>query len=324
MKELVIKRQANVTSADALDEISAAYPHAEVLSFRRVRDNATESDLFVTRIRVAADFAEDAVAGEEGDMTDSNQDGVYVEDKDHEDKEQAMMEQMLKLLRDIKDAVDPEEETESEPESVETEAELEMKHKAKPLPEPSEPPFGSAGFGQMTQVASLVVQRPANISKTAARVELIREFSDQYRIGSIEEHDGKFLVNLYKRSDVENMPDPKQRGFLDIIDKSEPAEPVADESAADRTEYDDEAEVSTGLSFADFYGPYKAYKARQKGEASDASLRGYVHPSRVKGIMQEHQDTYVKQQREKGEKVPSRKDLAKERRRVRPQRLPLV
>lgn len=191
MKELVIKRQANVTSADALDEINAAYPDAEVLSFRRVRDAASEADLFVTRIRVAV---MDEVAAPEDD--------VVVEGKQHEEEEEAMMREMLDLLREVKNIVSDEEEDEEpkaeKPERIETEEELEREHKAKPLPEPSEPPFGAAGVGQMMPVASLVVQRPATVSKTAARLELIREFSDAYEIGKIEKHDGMFVASLHK------------------------------------------------------------------------------------------------------------------------------
>lgn len=325
MKELVIKRQANVTSADALDEINAAYPHAEVLSFRRIRDAASEADLFVTRIRVAADMFDESTPEESLPEED-----VVVEGKQHEDEEEAMMKDMLDLLRQIKDIVSDEEaeDVESEePERIETEEEIERKHKAKPLPEPSEPPFAAAGVGQMTPVASVVAQRPATISKTAARLELIREFSNDYVIGEIEKRDGVFVASLTKKSeiDTENMADPKQKGILEMMGV-EPTEDSKDETSSESPdeEYDDVNR--TGISFMDPLSPWvrwKEYKKNQKpGDLS--RFKDYVHPTRLDEQIKEKQDAALKAMEERGEDVPSKKDQARERSEARPQPLRLT
>lgn len=226
MKEIVLKRLANVTSSEALDQIDFAYPDAEVLSFRRVRDASNDEDLFVTRLRVAV-----------------VEDDVVVEGKEHEEEEEKIMRSVLDLLEEIKEEIKDlsgEEEEEEETETVEaegrpkTDPELEMEHEAKPLPEPMKPPHGGAGFGTAMQpiISSITVRRLANISKTAARVELLREFADEYRVGKIQKSGDTFIAKLRKRSvDAEEVPDYEDMAAPDDDEYQfdyEPVDPDAD------------------------------------------------------------------------------------------------
>jgi hypothetical protein len=203
LEEIVLKREASVTSAEALDQINAAYPDAEILSFRRIKEAGNSSEFFITRVRVAA------MADEADDVVLDSED-IVVEDKKHEENEEDKMNQIINLLKQLVE----DEESEKEPEPIErpkTDAELEMDHEAKPLPEPQEPPFGVSDMGSvsMTPIASIVVERKANVSKKIARLELIREFTPEYKIASIEKKDGVFLATLDKVS-AETFGDPDE------------------------------------------------------------------------------------------------------------------
>lgn len=194
MEELILKRAANITSADALDEINSVYPDAEILSFRRVKEAGNDSDFFVTRIRVAY-IAEDG-------------NDVVVEDEEHEKTEEDKMNRILDLLKEIKNDVDSiSEEKNSAPGERDIEINdldqenplvsvLDKKEEdgLTPLPDPKQPPYGLSE--QMGVVSSLIVSREANVLKSVARLELIREFSPQYKIASIEEKGGFYFATL--------------------------------------------------------------------------------------------------------------------------------
>lgn len=199
MEDIVLKRIANITSAQALDEISDAYPNAEVLSFRKIREAGSDSDFFVARLKSAA------IADESNDVVlDSND--IVIEDQKHEDNEEEKMDKIVELLTEVLGELQDE-----SPAAEEGLEDMQLEMEEMPMKEPADTkddPFATlpqevnppAGSGVMS---SLVVARPANVSKSKARVELIREFSDQgYRIASIQEIDGQYVASLEKTADA--------------------------------------------------------------------------------------------------------------------------
>lgn len=195
MEEIVLKREASVTSAEALDQIAESYPDAEILSFRKIKEAGNGGEFFITRIRVAA------TADESDDVVLDSED-IVIEDKQHEDKEEEKMNEIIRLLEKL---VDEEESEEEAPDPVSEKPDIMSEdHERKPLPKPQQPPMGVAGIGSgITPVASIVIERPADVSKTAARVELIREFSKDFKAGEIEKVGNVYRVSLVKRSEDE-------------------------------------------------------------------------------------------------------------------------
>lgn len=209
MEDIVLKRIANITSAQALDEISEAYPNAEVLSFRKIREAGSDSDFFVARLKSAA------IADESDDVVlDSND--IVIEDQKHEDNEEEKMDKIVELLTEVLGELQDE-----SPAAEEGLEDMQLEMEEMPIEEPVDPkndPFATlpqevnppAGSGVMS---SLVVARPANVSKSKARVELIREFSDQgYRIASIQEIDGQYVASLEKTADAAKRRREKAKG----------------------------------------------------------------------------------------------------------------
>ena len=195
MEEIVLKREASVTSAEALDQIAESYPDAEILSFRKIKEAGNDGEFFITRIRVAA-------MADEGDDVVLDSEDIVIEDKQHEDKEEEKMNEIIRLLEKL---VDEEESEEEAPAPVSEKPDIMSEdHERKPLPKPQQPPLGVAGIGSgITPVASIVIERPADVSKTAARVELIREFSKDFRISEIEKVGNTYRVSLFKKSEDE-------------------------------------------------------------------------------------------------------------------------
>lgn len=204
MEELVLKRTANITSSEALDEINSAYPDAEILSFRRVKEAGNDAEFFITRVRVAAipDEADDVVLDSED---------IVIEDKAHEDSEEDKMNKIIELLTEIKDELDggAGEATAPELEDIEIN-DLNSKNPLEgdedplegdedkdlsPLPSPNQPVFGLAD--SVGRMGSLVVARDADVPEAVARVELMREFYPKYKISKIESHDNKFYATLH-------------------------------------------------------------------------------------------------------------------------------
>lgn len=179
MEEVVLKREADVTSAEALDQISLAYPDAEILSFRRVKQAGESSEFFVARLRIH-------VAGSEDVVLDSED--IVIEDKKHEDEEEEKMNEIIRLLKTLVDQSEP---TPQEDEPA-------------PLPEPQKPAIGTAGPGAgMSPIASVVIERNANIPKALARVELIREFGHGFKIGNIKKSNGKYRAELIRKKSLD-------------------------------------------------------------------------------------------------------------------------
>lgn len=208
MEELVLKRIANVTSADALDEINAVYPDAEILSFRRIKDSSEDLDFFITRIRVSA------LADESDDVVLDSED-IIIEDKQHEKSEEDKMNRIVELLKEIKDdieAIGGEEEKDPSKKDIEiddlnVESPIVGSEDVAPLPKPKQPPFGMQE--QMGTVAStIVVSRPADVSETAARLELIREFAPEYKVSRIEKKDNEYFAFLRSAAEPEKKEDP--------------------------------------------------------------------------------------------------------------------
>lgn len=201
MEEIVLKREASVTSAEALDQIAESYPDAEILSFRKIKEAGADGEFFITRIRVAA------TADESDDVVLDSED-IVIEDKQHEDKEEEKMNKIIDLLEKLVDEEETEEKEEAPAVVNETPDIMSDDHERKPLPKPQQPPLGVAGVGSgITPVASVVVERPADVSKAAARVELIREFSKDFKVGEIKKAGNAYRVSLVKRSEDEGEGD---------------------------------------------------------------------------------------------------------------------
>ena len=210
MEEIVLKREASVTSAEALDQINSAYPDAEILSFRRIKEAGSSSEFFITRVRFAA------LGDGPAELT--------VEDAGSERTEDEKMSEIINLLKELVDKVEDDEVDEIDP-TVEEDpmpASLEDDHEAKPLPELQEPAFGVGGTAtDISPIASLVVERKADVSKSLARLELIREFSPEYKIGSIEKQAGVFRVSLYKTSALRESALPGLDEYLEKNDRKQ-------------------------------------------------------------------------------------------------------
>jgi hypothetical protein len=208
LEDIILKRIANITSAQALDEISDAYPDAEVLSFRKIREAGSNSDFFVARLK-------SAVMADESDDVVLDSDDIVIEDKKHEDSEEGKMNKIIELLTDV--LVELQDESPAAEEGLE---DMQLEMEEMPMEGPTDPkddPFATlpqevnppAGSGVMS---SLVVARPANVSKKKARVELVREFSSQgYRIASIQEIDGQYVASLEKTADASRRQKDKAR-----------------------------------------------------------------------------------------------------------------
>jgi hypothetical protein len=190
LEELVLKREASVTSAEALDEIAANYPDAEILSFRKIKEAGVDEQYFIARLRLSA--MEEA--------------GPVEEDSD--DK----LDQILKIVKEILEN----ETTEADTDNVDADAELASMpsleaedlsaHERKPLPSPQKPVLPSASQTQMSPIANtLIVKRPADISLRHAKVQLLREFGKQYQIKSIDKVKNIILATLIKTSEEEEV-----------------------------------------------------------------------------------------------------------------------
>lgn len=195
MQEIVLKRTASVTSAEALDQINDSYPDAEILSFRRIKEAGNDVEYFVARVRVAQ-------------MTED----VVVEDSQHEAEEEAMLKEMLGLLRQLVDEDGGKSEKKKDNEigiaefeddsntlpfqldTINSDIDLEG-HERRPLPRPSSPPIGSANT-----LASVVAERPADVPQAVARIELMREFSHEYRIASIKRDGDIYRATLIRHA----------------------------------------------------------------------------------------------------------------------------
>lgn len=201
MQEFVLKREANVTSAEALDQISAAYPDAEILSFRRIKEAGNDQELYVARLRTSV---MDDVAPV--DVTPADND-VIIEGKEHENKEEALMQQAVDMIKEILDEVksDDAEEVQAEEDLDQKQLEMEELPNDKSsddspvfnaLPEDVRPPLMSED-----KISKITVARLADVSKATARIELIREFAPQgYRISSFNEGGGRYFVDLVRTS----------------------------------------------------------------------------------------------------------------------------
>lgn len=216
MEEIVLKRLATITSADALDEISDAYPDAEILSFRRIKEAGTSSEFFVARLRSAA------MADEQDDVVLDSED-VVIEDKQHEDKEEKTMNKIVELLTDVLAEL----KNDSEP-GDEGMEDMQMEMEEMPvsdmqdtIPGPDEdlqekyqniPP--SVKPAQQMGLLATVLSRDADVSKKIARIELIREVADQgYKVHSIEKIGNKYYATLFVAAeDDENSPEKKFYG----------------------------------------------------------------------------------------------------------------
>ena len=219
MEDIILKRIANITSAQALDEISDAYPDAEVLSFRKIREAGSNSDFFVARLK-------SAVMADESDDVILDSDDIVIEDKKHEDGEEEKMNKIIELLTDV--LVELQDESPAAEEGLE---DMQLEMEEMPMEGPTDPkddPFATlpqevnppAGSGVMS---SLVVARPANVSKKKARVELVREFSSQgYRIASIQEIDGQYVASLEKTADASRrQKDKAKRQRSDLAERKD-------------------------------------------------------------------------------------------------------
>lgn len=202
MEEIVLKRIANITSAQALDEISNAHPGSEVLSFRKIKEAGVDNEFFIARIKVAA------MADEPDDVVIDSED-VVIEDKQHEDEEERKMDKIVELLTEVLGELKSE--SESADEGFD---EMQMQMEDMPteqtdvpnpedgalakLPQQVSPPTGSG-----MAMARLVVARDADVSAEEAKLELIREFSSQgYRISAMLLDGDKYFVDLQKVSET--------------------------------------------------------------------------------------------------------------------------
>ena len=213
MEDIILKRIANITSAQALDEISDAYPDAEVLSFRRIKEVDSPSEFFVARLKAAV------IADQDDDIVLDNED-VVIEDQVHEDKEEDTMNKIVELLTDVLAELTDKNDSDVAKEGID---EMQLEMEDMPLPEEEGPdeleeryqnipnkvePAQPIGF-----VSTYVVSRDANVSKKMARLELIREVSSfGHKVESIKKIDNKYYATIRLSADEDNDPEKKYFG----------------------------------------------------------------------------------------------------------------
>lgn len=199
MEELVLKRETNITSAEALDEIASAYPNAEILSFRRVKQAGENSEYYIARLRMVS-------AAEETDAEES-----------HDDKLDEVLRLVRLLLKDEKEEEkEPEAEIEATEETSEPAEPMRDSHERAPLPAPQKAPIPNAGGGHISPIARrIVVERPADVSKKMARLELIREFSTDYKIEELNKIGSVYRASLIRIAEDEDVLEGQATNFLE-------------------------------------------------------------------------------------------------------------
>lgn len=210
MEEIVLKRPASITSAEALDEIAEAYPDSEVLSFRRIKEAATAAELFVARIRVAA-IDEDSII---------DSDEVVVEDKEHEQREEKTMNKIVELLTDVlSELKDESDSAEKGMEDMQLEMEeMPISDEQDTIPEPDDlenkyqniPPKVRPAQS-MGLLSSYVLAREASVPKAIAKIELLREVSDKgHKIQSIKKIDNRYYATVVVTAEGEELSPEKK------------------------------------------------------------------------------------------------------------------
>jgi hypothetical protein len=214
LQEFVLKREASVTSAEALDQISFAYPDAEILSFRRIKEAGSESEFYVARLRTSMEMGP---VEDPADSMNETDDEVVVEGKEHEENEEALMQQALDLIKEILDEVKSDDPEEAVAEKDLDQKQLEMEELPKSeseespvfnaLPKDVRPPVMGMGT-----VSKITVARKADVSKAAAKVELLKEFAkDGYKISSFNEGNGHYFVDLIRVSAEDDVDKAEKR-----------------------------------------------------------------------------------------------------------------
>lgn len=195
MRELVLKREANVTSAEALDEIAFNYPEAEILSFRKIQETGEDKQFFITRVRMAAQDNEEPMA---------------------DDKDEDKLDQILDIVKEILKAEteEPMEETEELaeelPAPIDTPSAAE-EHTRRPLPPPQKPVIPSGSTTQLSPIASILVERVASVPKKVARIELLREFGKEYSIRDLKKIGNVYQASLVRLADLDDDIDADSR-----------------------------------------------------------------------------------------------------------------
>lgn len=207
MKQIIVKRQANIPSKEAIALLSEEYADAEILSFRRVKTAGSNEDYFVATIRVATD------------------DDVVVEGKEHEEDEEAKLDKIINMIQELikKDeevhkTIEGGEPKKKKPPIAEERPPIENPMPLQPMgkasncdcwdgycrvpgTKPCEP--GSCEKCDAARKNSMVVvERDANVTKSRAKLELLKEFGKDYKIARLAKTGSVYSATLVKRADL--------------------------------------------------------------------------------------------------------------------------
>lgn len=262
MNQVIVKHPANIPSQEALTLLADAYPGCEILSFRRVKSAGTEGDFYVATLRTAviADQPDDVV------LDDSD---VVLEGKGHEEEEEEQMEdqddKLDKIIDMLGDLIKKDEEVHK---MVDEKPEQSLIQQRPPIknPVPMQPmaakdrlaklrkktegkcecwdgyervpgtkpcaPGSCKKCDSARKKSMVVVERDADVRKSQARLELLKEFGKEYKIARLAKTGNIYSATLVKRTAEGEVPimnmryNPKEREYkerkkLPVSDRNE-------------------------------------------------------------------------------------------------------
>lgn len=195
MNQIIVKRPANISSQEALTELVLEYPESEVLSFRRVKSAGMDGEYFVATLRVA-------------------EHDEHVGDEEHDRDEDAKLDKIIRLIEQL----------------IEKDKAVHKEVEQKPLIEERPPVKNPVPLQPMAKCdcwdgycrvpgtkpceegscekcdaarkkSMVVVERNADVSKTKAKLELLKEFGKGYKIARLAKTGSIYSATLIKRSD---------------------------------------------------------------------------------------------------------------------------
>lgn len=229
MKQIIVKRQANIPSKEAIALLSEEYADAEILSFRRVKTAGSNEDYFVATIRMAAE-----------EDIEINEEDVVVEGKEHEEEEDAKLDKIIDMIQEL---IKKDEEVHKTIEGGEP------KKKKPPIAEERPPvenpmPFQAMGSNKKCECwdgycrvpgtkpcepgscekcdaaskkSMVIVEREANVKKSRAKLELLKEFGKKYKIARLAKTGSVYSATLVKRAEWHGLRGEQEAEINDIF-----------------------------------------------------------------------------------------------------------
>ena len=220
MQQIIVKRPANVSSQEALSHLVSEYADAEVLSFRRVKSAGLDGDFFVATLRLASpeEFIEEESVNEEKSEDDKLDEII------------SLVKDLIKKDEEVHNAVGGQEAPKppKAPKPSLIQERPPVKNPAammQPMGAKEEKKNSSGcdcwdGYRRVPGTkaceegsckkcdaghknAMIVIERNANVSKSRAKLELLKEFGKKYKIARLAKVGNMYSATLLKRSDCD-------------------------------------------------------------------------------------------------------------------------